>query len=79
MEYSSDGTNYQSSAVFDELPAGTHTFYAKDGNNCVVSTTATITEPAAIAAQITANDISCNGQTDGSLDIVASGGGLPRR
>ena len=50
--YSSDNVTYQASNVFS-LPAGTHTLYVKDGNNCVAQDDITISEPSAIATNLT--------------------------
>jgi hypothetical protein len=49
--YSNDGSTYQTLNVFD-LPAGTHTLYVKDGNDCVASDNITINEPAPISTSL---------------------------
>jgi len=50
--YSDDGINYQALNTFN-LPAGTHTLYVKDGNNCVAQKDITINEPDAILTNLT--------------------------
>jgi len=50
--YSDDGINYQALNTFN-LPAGTHTLYVKDGNNCVAQKDITINEPDAIVTNLT--------------------------
>lgn len=35
--YSVDGTTFQEEDEFDQLPAGSHTFYVKDGTGCEIS------------------------------------------
>jgi len=73
IEYSADGTNWQTSPVFN-LPAGNYTIQARIiGSLCGGSTTATITEPAAISLTSTATDANCANNT-GSITITAAGG-----
>ena len=61
------------------LPAGNYNVTVTDGNGCTASTSTTIGEPAAISLGATLSDfngfnVSCNGDTDGSITITASGG-----
>ncbi|MFZ2906480.1 MAG: PKD-like domain-containing protein [Cyclobacteriaceae bacterium] len=70
--------------VFTGLPAGTYTVTVTDLNNCQrVTTAVTISEPAVVAATATVTSnfngqqISCNGASDGTITVSASGGTLP--
>lgn len=55
---------------------GNHNFAVKDGRGCIVSTTATLTEPAAqIAVRVTNKlDNDCAGGKAGEITVLASGG-----
>jgi hypothetical protein len=56
-------------------PAGTYTCTLNDANNCIASTTVTITEPLAVTASISSTIPSgCSYSTDGSASVSASGG-----
>jgi len=56
------------------LSGGTYDLTVTDDNSCETTTSITITEPTAITITESYSDISCNGQTDGSIDIEVSGG-----
>ena len=65
--------------VGSSLPAGTYTVVATDENVCSVSTTVEITETEAMVISETHSDytgygVSCNGATDGSIDVTVTGG-----
>ena len=67
----SDGST---SAAVTSLSAGTYTVTVTDDNNCVETATVTITEPDVLAAAITASNASCNGVSDGAIDLTVTGG-----
>jgi len=73
----SDG---QVTAVATGLVANTYGVTATDANVCTSATTATVTEPTAVAltASVTSNyngaEISCNGSSDGEATATGSGG-----
>lgn len=75
--YSSNGTNYQSSATFSGLAAGSYTFYAKDANGCIGQTTLTITQPTVLNLNVVPTMVTCNGANDGKLVGNATGGTSP--
>ena len=58
----------------DNLPAGTYTVTATDANNCSVSASFIITQPAALTATLSKTDVSCNGGSNGSATVNVSGG-----
>ncbi|GAB5525353.1 MAG: hypothetical protein Roseis2KO_32250 [Roseivirga sp.] len=60
------------------LAASTYTVTVIDANGCTDAQTATITEPTAIGASITAQtNIDCNGASTGSATATGSGGTIP--
>ena len=57
------------------LAANTYTVTITDNvSGCIVISTATITEPAEITATLTGTNPTCNGFTNGSIDLAVSGG-----
>ena len=56
------------------LPAGTYTLTVVDSNNCVVSASATLAEPAELAPNAEIKHVSCFGGNDGSIDFNVQGG-----
>ena len=63
------------------LSAGTYSVTVTDQNNCSVSQSFTLTSPTEIAITATKKDfngfnVSCNGSSDGEIDISVSGGYL---
>lgn len=77
LQYSiNNGTIYQASGTFSGLAQGTnYQVKVQDANLCeVAGSTLIITEPTELAIDSTVIDITCNGSTDGSIDITASGG-----
>ncbi len=65
------------------LSAGTYSVVVKDVNNCAVTTTVTLTQPAgitstlAIVSNYNGQNVSCFGATDGSVTTLASNGTAP--
>lgn len=56
------------------LSAGTYNVVVTDASGCTASASATITEPTALGATSTIQNISCNGNTNGGITVVPSGG-----
>jgi hypothetical protein len=67
----------QTAQTANNLSAGTYTVTVTDANNC--SITATVVVNGSGGANITANstNVSCNGGTNGSVTVSASGGTTP--
>ena len=61
-------------ATISSLAKGTYTVTVTDNNGCFVTSTVSITEPAAISISFAPTNISCNGAADGSITASASGG-----
>ncbi len=57
------------------LTAGTYAVTVTDNNGCSVSGTFNVTQPAALAASIASfGNVSCNGGTNGFINVTISGG-----
>ncbi len=69
----SGGTNLTAS----NLSAGTYTVTATDYIGCTGTASVTITQPSAIAANISSTNINCNGNNNGSAQAAPTGGSLP--
>ncbi|HRH68677.1 MAG TPA: gliding motility-associated C-terminal domain-containing protein, partial [Flavobacteriales bacterium] len=66
-------------ATITDLFAGSYTANGTDANGCTTTTTVLLTEPASLIAigtlvDFNGNSVSCNGSSDGSIDLTASGG-----
>ncbi|MCC6601416.1 MAG: T9SS type A sorting domain-containing protein, partial [Crocinitomicaceae bacterium] len=74
--YSIDGEIYQSPNHFDNLPQGSYQVYILDANGCtaLVDGVTELEEPAELLATATPSDVSCNGEGDGSVVVMATGG-----
>ena len=66
----SDG---QTNATATGLSAAIYTVTVSDGNSCVSSASATITEPSDVVSATTSSDESCSGN-DGTATVAATGG-----
>ena len=76
-EYSLDNVNWQSSAVFTGLNAGTYTVYYRESNGCSNSLSITVNEPSTLTATDASTAVICNGQTNGTITVTANGGVSP--
>ncbi|MGN2376202.1 MBG domain-containing protein, partial [Sphingobacterium spiritivorum] len=65
-------------ATASGLAAGTYIVTVKDANNCQITRTVTVGQPAAaLAGTITKTDVSCFNGSNGTATVVASGGTGP--
>ena len=76
LQYSVDnGGTFQAGNTFTGLGAATYNIVVQDANGCQASTTATLTDPTAVSiTNVAVVEPLCNGVSDGSLTITASGG-----
>ncbi len=56
------------------IAAGTYTVTVTDANNCTGSTTASVTQPAALNLQTSVTAVTCNGGSTGAINLTVSGG-----
>lgn len=77
LTYSINGISYQSSTNFSGLTAGTYTVYVKGAASCVSQATVTVTQPTLVGASFTNTAASCNGSSNGSIIVIATGGTMP--
>jgi hypothetical protein len=75
--YSLNGINYQSSPSFTDLVAGTYTVYVRDITSCVKTLSVVITQPTPLTVNHTKIGASCYSSSNGSIQMVASGGISP--
>ncbi len=66
-----------SSFTYSSLTVGTYQLVVKDGNGCQFSSSVTITEPNVLSFTAAQTDVTCNGNSDGTITITASGGTSP--
>lgn len=75
LQYSIDGgSTFQSSDTFNSLPGGTYNIVIEDASGCQINGSETVnTATGPIISAESSNDISCNGASDGSISISATG------
>jgi len=56
------------------LSAGIYTVTVTDANSCVTTQSFTITQPTALSASTSQTNVSCNGGSNGTATVVATGG-----
>lgn len=80
-QYSIDGTNYKAetaSIEFNTLASGNYTLYVKDSKDCQSTTNSYVGIRPIITGTIIVKDaITCNGKSDGSLNLTPGGGTSP--
>jgi gliding motility-associated-like protein len=73
--YSWNTTPAQTGATATGLAAGSYTVTVTDANNNTTTATVTLTEPTALVATVTSvDDVTCTGNTDGTVNVTVSGG-----
>lgn len=71
------GSGASGSNVFSGLAQGNYTITVVDGDACTTYLPVTVTGPSQINVSTSSSNISCNGQTDGSITVNANGGSAP--
>ncbi|WP_423819538.1 LamG-like jellyroll fold domain-containing protein [Salinimicrobium sp. TIG7-5_MAKvit] len=74
-EFSVDNENFYSTKLFENLPAGNHTIFVKDANECSIQVPVTVSQPALLTAQITKTDVGCANGNSGAINISNASGG----
>lgn len=76
LEYSIDGTTYQTSETFNNLSSQTYIVYVRDTRNCITTLSATITEPTTSVGGFiqSQSNATCFGDSTGSFTVVGNGG-----
>lgn len=74
VTYSLDGGAFQTSSTFTNVAVGNHTITVRHTNGCEQQVQFTINPSTPIQASFTSSNVSCNGLTDGSIQISAVGG-----
>ena len=79
--YSYIWSNNATTASIDLLGPGNYTVMVTDANECTTQASVTITEPASAldATVFIDNVVSCNGEADGQITVMATGGTQPYR
>ncbi|MEL6273886.1 MAG: SdrD B-like domain-containing protein, partial [Bacteroidota bacterium] len=75
--YSYNWSNGATTEDISNVPAGTYSVTATDANDCTITTTTTVTEPAPLAVEADINDLPCNGDGSGSINLIVTGGTAP--
>jgi len=72
--YTYQWSNSSISEDINNLSAGLYKVTISDANGCTKKDSITISEPTVLSLSITGIDITCNGGSDGSVDLTVSGG-----
>jgi subtilisin-like proprotein convertase family protein len=75
LEYSINGTNFQTSNTFSNLANGDYTVTVRDANGCTATTQVTVNVPSlALISVVQTHEILCFGDHTGALEVTATGG-----
>lgn len=74
FQYSLDGINWQAGRTFNGLTAGNYSVFFRSSNGCSGSLAVTLTEPTVLASSLAATAVVCNGEANGTVTAIASGG-----
>ena len=66
-----------SGATASNLSAGSYTATITDAKGCLITQSFTITEPSAFIVTSTATNVSCNGASNGTAEVIVTGGRTP--
>ncbi len=73
ITYALNGNPFQNSGLFSNLPAGGYTITVKDNQGCTYTTLGQVSLPSyPTIDSIRMQDIKCNGEMDGKLEIIVS-------
>jgi len=74
VEYSINGTDYFTSNTFNNLVPGNYTAYVLHENGCLDTENFEINELQPVTATVTSENVLCNGDTTGRIEIEGLGG-----
>ena len=74
-QYSLDNENFQSLTEFTGVRADEYTVFVVDSNGCALQDFITVDQPDEVSANISKANLSCNGDSSGSINISNSAGG----
>lgn len=77
LPYDIGWSNGETNSIIDELTAGYYEFIVTDNNGCIISDSIEIVQPDAVTLNEVITDVSCNGLSDGVIDISPTGGTAP--
>ncbi|MBI5218026.1 MAG: gliding motility-associated C-terminal domain-containing protein [Bacteroidia bacterium] len=75
--YDYNWSNGDSTNIIIGLPAGTYYLTVTDGNGCISTNAAIVTEPQPLVAQIQTRNVNCKGGVDGRATAIMIGGTPP--
>ncbi len=75
--YSYSWSNGATTEDLTGLGAGTYSVTVTDANGCTSANTVTLSAPAALTANIVQQNVLCNGNTNGAIDLTVTGGVAP--
>ncbi|MEQ9405748.1 MAG: T9SS type A sorting domain-containing protein [Cyclobacteriaceae bacterium] len=78
-EYSIDGTNFQTSSLFENQSAGTYTITLRDANSCTATMQWEVTQPGVLTVSADATGTTTCGGADGQIELTPAGGTFPFR
>ena len=77
LQYSLDGTRFQDTPIYSDLPLGQYTIWVRDQTACEMTQSLLISPPNPMEIQVIKQDISCPEAGDGQIILLASGGRAP--
>lgn len=75
--YTYSWSNGETSQDISSLPPATYSILVTDANGCTNSANYTITEPLPLTINYQADDVTCFGADDGTIELTVTGGTLP--
>lgn len=78
IEYSNDNLNWGNLTNYNNLIAGSYTFYARDNGGCTTSFTANVTDQSTLTSSISnVTNSTCFQSNDGTITALAANGNPP--
>lgn len=77
FDYNWNGTAYDGQEDLSDVPAGNYSLTVTDANNCADTIAPVVDQPTALTLDFTQTNVTCNGLTDGTVDVTAGGGTAP--